>query len=85
MDKAQPMTYREIREYLKVNDWGFPRDDGGYVIELPGLPSVIARWVTHEVLPEIRRTGGYKVPDHMDQVPSSWPPKGRYAPDPVAM
>ena len=75
MDERQPMTYREIREYLKVNDWGFPKDDGGYEIKLPGthLPTVIIRWVTHEVLPQIRRTGEYKLPDKLDQVPQSWP------------
>lgn len=64
----RPMTYREIREYVD-STWGTDLPKGG---ELPDdIPWAVERWLTHEMLPTIRRTGGYRWPEYLDQLAES--------------
>ena len=60
------MTYREIHDYTLAENWNMDHParqaalKAGY---LPGdpasMPWAVERWLTHEVLPTIRKTGRY--------------------------
>jgi len=60
-----PMTYREIRDFV------------GYAVDLDidldraDLPWAVERWICHELLPTIRKTGGYRFPADLDQIAES--------------
>jgi hypothetical protein len=84
MEREQtPMTYREIKDYAE-------RAAGEQNLALeeidPGeTPWGVMRWLTHEVLPTINRTGRYAYPEDLDQVcQHTYPLKtGRYITEPV--
>lgn len=57
------MTYGQLRAWLDENE-ATPAEDWRW----EDIPWGVRRWLTHEVLPAIRRMGGYKFPDDLDAV-----------------
>ena len=75
MDKAQePMTYRQIKEYVEGQGYDFSADGLDAIFarvnvwsDYPdSMPWGVRRWLDHEVLPAIRRIGGYEWPANLD-------------------
>ena len=70
----ETMTYRQIKEYAEGEEWNF--GPGGYAAKLAqadtlpddpeSMPWGVWRWLTHEVLPTIRRNGSYEFPANLD-------------------
>jgi len=73
----EPMTYRQIKEYVDTHDLE-PMD-------WEDVPWGVRRWLTHEMLPAIRRTRHYEWPENLDLIcPHTNPLKtGRYVTDPA--
>jgi hypothetical protein len=71
MGHEQPMTYRQIREFVYECA---PFHDLAVEELSPGdaeLPWAVERWLTHEMLPTIRKTGRYQFPADLDQMAES--------------
>jgi hypothetical protein len=88
----EPMTYRQIKEYVEGEGLDFGA--GGYDAKLAqaemlpddpdSVPWGVWRWLTHEVLPTIRRNGGYEWPEILDiRCEFTVLQTGRYITEPV--
>jgi hypothetical protein len=75
MKKKEAMTYRQIRGYAERENWYIDSPsqqralDSGLLPDEPeSMPWAVERWLTHELLPTIRKTGAYEWPENLDAV-----------------
>ncbi len=84
------LEYDEYRDDIDIVD-GIGRNQKGLAVNEPGLYNLIfksrkpeakdfKRWVTHEVLPQIRQTGTYTIHQQF-QIPQTYPEALRLAAD----
>lgn len=81
--EQKPMTYREIKEYAE--NAAYEQNLAVEELDPDELPWGVMRWLTHEALPTLNRTGRYSYPKDLDQIcPHTYPLAiGRYVTEPA--
>jgi hypothetical protein len=86
MAEHKPMTYREIKGYIEKHHITVDGNQIGWDDDTPDeMPRQVFRWLNHEVVPAILKTGRYEFPSDLDLIcPHTYELKtGRYATEPI--